>query len=92
MDLSKAFDTLEHKILIDKLQNYGIRGILLMQFESNLSKRTQYVEMNNLISSPQTITTGGSILGPLLFLFYANDMSYANLFKFILYALPSSVH
>ena len=81
---------LDHKILIDKLQNYGIRGISLMWFESYLSKRTQYVEIDNFTSSPQTIMTRvpqGSILGPLLFLIYMNDMRRASsLFKFILYA------
>ena len=58
MNLAKAFDTLEHKILIDKLQHYGIRGISLMWFESYLSKMTQYVEIDNFKSSPQTFTTG----------------------------------
>ena len=61
-----------------------------MWFESYLSKRTQYVEIDNFKSTPQTITTGvsqGSILGPLLFLIYMNDMSQASsIFKFILYA------
>ena len=76
--------------IIDKLQYYGIRGISLMCFESYPSKRTQYVEIDNFKSSPQTITTGvpqGSILGPLLFLIYMRDMPQASsLFKIFLYA------
>ena len=77
MDLSKAFDMLDHKILIDKLHHCGIRGISLMWSESYPSKGTQCVEIDNFKSSPQTITTGvpqGSILGSLLFPIYMNDM------------------
>ena len=89
MDLCKAFDTLDHKILINKILYYEIRGIWLIWLENYLSHRTQYVEVDNFISSSQTITNGvlqGSIRGPLLFLICMNDMPLpSNLFKFILY-------
>ena len=92
MDLCKAFDTLDHNILLEKLRHchYGIRGTCLALLKSYLSERKQFVEFNGVKSSLANITTGvpqGSILGPLLFIIYTNDISNAcDIFKSIVYA------
>ena len=95
MDLSKAFDTLDHSILIHKWQYYRITGIALNWFKSYLLNRLQYVDINGSISSMQHISTGvpqGSILGPLLFLIYMNDLpNVSPLFKYILFADNTSL-
>ena len=81
LDSSKAFDTLEHTILLDKLIYYGIKGTELAWFNSYLINRTQFVSYNGTNSHTLSITTGvpqGSILGPLLFIIYMNDIHNAS--------------
>ena len=78
LDVRKAFDSINHEILLDKMHNFfGITGTQLKWFESYLNNRVQQCLINGQLSSPKTITCGvlqGSIMGPLLFLLYINDM------------------
>ena len=77
VDLKKAFDTFDHGILLHKLDHYGIRGILNNWFRSYLSGRCQTTQAGGKISKKEKVVCGvpkGSVLGPLLFLLYINDI------------------
>ena len=96
LDFAKAFDTVNHSILIDKLSYYGVHGNTLALFRSYLSNRAQVVEVNGKTSDQGIIKHGvpqGSILGPLLFLLYINDISESSdVLKFFLFADDTTVY
>ena len=95
IDLKKAFDTIDHGILMRKLEFYGIKRNILNWVKSYLSYRCQYVEYKNTISERKYIHHGvpqGSILGPLLFILYVNDFSRSSDLLFsILFADDTTV-
>ena len=95
LDLSKAFDTINHEVLFDKLAYYGIRGLALEWVKSYFSNRSQFVQFNEHYSGSKNIRCGvpqGSILGPLFFLLYVNDIVHVSrIIELILFADDTNI-
>lgn len=96
VDLKKAFDTIDHKLLMNKLEQYGLRGHAYSWLESYFDNRYQYVHFNDHQSEMRKLTCGvpqGSVIGPKLFILYVNDIcKVSDLLKCVLFADDTTLY
>uniref|UniRef100_A0A669CB82 Reverse transcriptase domain-containing protein n=1 Tax=Oreochromis niloticus TaxID=8128 RepID=A0A669CB82_ORENI len=95
LDLKKAFDTVNHEILLKKLERYGFRGVVLEWLKSYVGNRQQYVQINEYKSNLMDIACGvpqGSVLGPKMFIMYLNDICrVSQILKFVIFADDTNI-
>uniref|UniRef100_A0AAX7V8P7 Reverse transcriptase domain-containing protein n=1 Tax=Astatotilapia calliptera TaxID=8154 RepID=A0AAX7V8P7_ASTCA len=95
LDLKKAFDTVNHEILLKKLEKYGFRGVVLEWLKSYVGNRQQYVQINEYKSNLMDIACGvpqGSVLGPKMFIMYLNDICrVSEILKFVIFADDTNI-
>ena len=93
--MKKAFDTIDHKLLLTKLEHYGIRGVAYDWIKSYLCERKQYVSVNSCNSEAMNVVCGaqqGSILGPKLLKLYVNDIcNVSSMLRFVLFADDTNI-